>query len=127
MRICQAELVNEKTRHIQLQGLGMAYFSAYFRFPFPCGWYGLASPVGWAFQALGQLQNINETDKLPLGNGAAVNAGCPKADPRLFFGVASNSGTIEENHTGGLSKLQQMPCKPVAFSMWMYYNSKRTI
>ena len=125
MRICRAELVNEKTRHIQLQGLRMAYFSAYFLFH--AAGMGLASPVGWAFQALGQLQNINETDKLPLGNGAAVNAGCPKADPRLFFGIASNSGTIAENHTGGLSKLQQMPCKPVAFSMWMYYNLKRTI
>ena len=29
MSICQTGLVNEKTRHIQLQGLGMACFSVY--------------------------------------------------------------------------------------------------
>ena len=46
MSICQTGLVNEKTRHIQLQGLGMACFFAYLRFrlPLPYGWYGFALP-----------------------------------------------------------------------------------
>ena len=67
----------------------MAYFSAYFRFPFPCGWFGLASLVSWASQALGQLQNNNDIDKWLFGNGIAVNAACRKADSRLFLGDAA--------------------------------------
>ena len=93
MNICQTGLVNEKTRHIQLQRLGMACFSDYFRFPFPRGWYGRALPC-WlgAFHVLGQLHNIDEIYKLLLGNGVVVNAECRKTDPCLFLGAAASSG-----------------------------------
>ena len=49
----------------------------------------LAALVDWAFHIFGQLQNINDIDKLLLGNGIVVNAECRKADPCLFLGVAA--------------------------------------
>ena len=65
MSICQTGLVNEKTRHIQLQRLSMACFSVYlrFRFPFPCGWYGLALPR-WLVGLFMCLDNFNTSMRL---------------------------------------------------------------
>ncbi len=65
MSICQTGLVNEKTRHIQLQRLSVACFSVYlrFRFPFPCGWYGRALPR-WLVGLFMCLDNFNTSMRL---------------------------------------------------------------
>lgn len=56
--ICQTGLLNEKTRHIQLQRLGVVCFF-YFCFLIPSLYrrYDLPYYVGWGFPILGQLQN----------------------------------------------------------------------
>ena len=48
-------------------------------------WPCLAALVGRFFHVLGQLQNINDIDKLLFGNGVVVNAECRKEYSCLFL------------------------------------------
>ena len=76
MSICQTGLVNEKNAIFSFNSWIWRFFCL---FAFPLAFamrlvrFCLAALVDWAFHIFGQLQNINDIDKLLLGNGIVVN------------------------------------------------------